>query len=108
MLGTVATTLLYVVALVAIIGVLSPTVLNDSAAPFADAANAMWAGTFLGMAWGKWIALVAMAATLGALNGWILLTARVSLAAADDGLFPKRFAQVHGQRRTPVIGLVVS
>src|SRR5512133_2318144 len=108
MLGTVATTLLYVVALVAIVGVLSPAVLGGSSAPFADAADAMWAGTFLGLAWGKWIALVAMAATLGALNGWILLTARVSLAAADDGLFPKPFARVHGERKTPVIGLVVS
>jgi basic amino acid/polyamine antiporter, APA family len=106
--GTLATTLLYVVALVSIVGVLSPAVLNGSSAPFADAANAMWAGTFLGMAWGKWIALVAMAATLGALNGWILLTARVSLAAADDGLFPRPFARVHGKRKTPVIGLVVS
>jgi basic amino acid/polyamine antiporter, APA family len=108
MLGTLATTLLYVVALVAILGVLSPAVLNGSSAPFADAADAMWAGTFLGLAWGKWIALVAMAATLGALNGWILLTARVSLAAADDGLFPKPFGQLHGKRRTPVIGLLVS
>ena len=58
-----------------------------------------------GLSWGKWIALVAMAATLGALNGWIMLTARVSLAAADDGLFPKPFARVHGERRTPVFGL---
>ena len=49
-----------------------------------------------------------MAATLGALNGWIMLTARVSIAAADDGLFPKPFARVHGERRTPVFGLLVS
>jgi APA family basic amino acid/polyamine antiporter len=107
-LGTLATTVLYVVALVAIVGVLSQAALAGSSAPFADAANAMWGGTFLGLTWGKWIALVAMAATLGALNGWILLTARVSLAAADDGLFPKPFARVHGSRRTPVFGLVVS
>ena len=107
-LGTLATTLLYVVALVAIIGVLSQAALAGSSAPFADAANAIWGGTFLGLSWGKWIALVAMAATLGALNGWIMLTARVSLAAADDGLFPKQFARVHGERRTPVVGLVVS
>ena len=107
-LGTLATTLLYVVALVAIMGILSQTVLAGSSAPFADAANAIWGGTFLGLSWGKWIALVAMAATLGALNGWIMLTARVSLAAADDGLFPKQFARVHGERRTPVFGLLVS
>ena len=96
------------VALVAIVGVLSQAALAGSSAPFADAANAIWGGTFLGLSWGKWIALVAMAATLGALNGWIMLTARVSLAAADDGLFPKPFARVHGERRTPVFGLLVS
>jgi basic amino acid/polyamine antiporter, APA family len=106
--GTLATTLLYLVAFVAIVGVLSQAALSGSSAPFADAANAIWGGTFLGLTWGKWIALVAMAATLGALNGWILLTARVSLAAADDGLFPAPFARLHGRRRTPVIGIVVS
>jgi basic amino acid/polyamine antiporter, APA family len=107
-LGTLATTILYLVALVAIVGILSQAVLAGSSAPFADAANAIWGGTFLGLSWGKWIAMVAMAATLGALNGWIMLTARVSLAAADDGLFPKRFADVHGERKTPVFGLLVS
>jgi APA family basic amino acid/polyamine antiporter len=107
-LGTLATTVLYVVALVAIVGVLSHTALTGSSAPFADAANAMWGGTFLGLTWGKWIALVAIAATLGALNGWIMLTARVSLAAADDGLFPSWFGRVHGKRATPVFGLLVS
>ena len=107
-LGTLATTILYVVALIAIVGVLSQAALSGSTAPFADAANAIFGGTFLGLTWGKWIALVAMAATLGALNGWIMLTARVSLAAADDGLFPKWFARVHGERRTPVVGLLVS
>jgi basic amino acid/polyamine antiporter, APA family len=66
----------------------------------------MWGGTFLGLTWGKWIAVVAMAATLGALNGWIMLSARVSLAAADDGLFPRPFARIH--RSTPVFGLIAS
>ena len=107
-LGTLATLVLYVVALVAVVGILSQATLSGSSAPFADAANAMWGGTFLGLTWGKWIALVAMAAVLGALNGWIMLTARVSLAAADDGLFPAPFARVHGTRRTPIFGLLVS
>jgi basic amino acid/polyamine antiporter, APA family len=107
-LGTLATTLLYLVALVAIVGVMSQAALAGSSAPFADAANTIWGGTFLGLTWGKWIALVAMAATLGALNGWIMLTARVSLAAADDGLFPKWLGKVHGKRATPVLGLLAS
>ena len=79
-------------------GVLSQAALAGSSAPFADAANAMWGGTFLGLTWGKWISLVAIAATLGALNGWIMLSARVSLAAADDGLFPRPFSG--GRRRS--------
>jgi APA family basic amino acid/polyamine antiporter len=33
---------------------------------------------------------------------------RVPLAAAEDGLFPEQFAKVHGERRTPVFGLIVS
>ena len=106
--GTLATTVLYLVALVAIVGVMSQAALAGSSAPFADAANAMWGGTFLGLTWGKWISLVAIAATLGALNGWIMLTARVSLAAANDGLFPRPFARVDGKRATPIFGLVVS
>jgi APA family basic amino acid/polyamine antiporter len=107
-LGTLVTTLLYLIALVAIIGVLPRVALSNSASPFADAADAMWGGAFLGLSWGKWIALVAMASTLGCLNGWILLAGRVPLAAANDGLFPKPFAQVSGTRRTPVFALVVS
>jgi basic amino acid/polyamine antiporter, APA family len=107
-LGTLATTVLYIVAMVAIMGVLSQTVLAGSSSPFADAADAMWGGSFIGLTWGEWIAIVAMISTLGCLNGWILLTARVSLAAADDGLFPKPFARVSGRTRTPVVGLVVS
>jgi APA family basic amino acid/polyamine antiporter len=107
-LGTLATTALYLVALVAIVGVLSQAALAASSAPFADAANAIWGGSMLGLTWGKWIALVAIAATLGALNGWTMLTARVSLAAAEDGLFPSWFARLDGKRRTPVAGLLAS
>ena len=37
-----------------------------------------------------------------------MLQGRVPLAAAEDGMFPAPFAKVHGKRRTPVFGLVVS
>jgi APA family basic amino acid/polyamine antiporter len=53
-------------------------------------------------------AIVALISTFGALNGWILLQGRVPPAAAEDGIFPPQFAKVHGKRRTPVFGLVVS
>jgi APA family basic amino acid/polyamine antiporter len=103
MLGTVATTALYVVATVAIMGLLPTAELAKSSSPFADAA-----GVAFGGGWDKVVAAVAMVSCFGALNGWILLQGRVPLAAAQDGLFPKAFARVHGKRATPVFGLVVS
>lgn len=103
MLGTGLTAMLYLLATVAIMGVLPTGELANSTSPFADAA-----GSIFGGGWGKVVAAIAMVSSFGALNGWILLQGRVPLAAAEDGLFPKRFANVHGKRRTPVFGLVVS
>jgi APA family basic amino acid/polyamine antiporter len=103
MLGTAITTLVYILASVAIMGIIPTNELAVSTSPFADAAGEMFGG-----GWDKVLALVAMAATFGALNGWILIQGRVPLAAAEDGLFPRQFAKVHGTRRTPVFGLVVS
>jgi len=102
-LGTGITTLLYIVATVAIMGIIPTAVLAHSTSPFADAA-----GIAFGGGWDKVIALVALVSTFGALNGWIMLQGRVPLAAAEDGMFPAAFARVHGKRRTPVFGLVVS
>jgi basic amino acid/polyamine antiporter, APA family len=101
--GTVAATIVYILATLVVMGALPTHTLASSTSPFAAAAGAMFGG-----AWTKVVALVAIAATFGALNGWTLLQARVPLAAAEDGLFPAFFAKVHGKNRTPVIGLVVS
>src|SRR5262245_24453657 len=101
--GTVLATALYVLATAAIMGIIPTDQLAASASPFSDAAGQVFGG-----GWDKVIALVAMVSTFGALNGWILLQGRVPLAAAEDGMFPAPFARVHGTRKTPVFGLVVS
>jgi APA family basic amino acid/polyamine antiporter len=103
MYGTLATTVVYIVGTIAVMGVIPAGILANSTSPFADAAGVMFGGS-----WDKVIALIALISTFGALNGWILLQGRVPLAAAEDGLFPARFAKVHGKRNTPVFGLVVS
>ena len=103
MIGITLTVLLYLVASIAITGILPTNELAASTSPFADAAGAIFGG-----AWMKVIAAIAMVATFGCLNGWILIQGRVPMAAAQDGLFPARFARVHGERKTPVFGLVVS
>ena len=68
----------------------------------------MFGNSVLGVSPGKLIAAVAMISTFGALNGWILIQGRIPLAAAEDGLFPRQFAQVSGTRKTPIVGLVAS
>jgi APA family basic amino acid/polyamine antiporter len=103
--GTVVTTLVYILATIAVMGVIPAATLQDSASPFAAAAAAIFGGSGY---WDDAVALVALVSTFGALNGWILLQGRVPLAAARDGLFPKRFAKVSGRAGTPVFALVVS
>lgn len=100
--GTVVTTLVYIGATVAVMGIIPLGALETSNAPFADAAGQLWGGN-----WATVVAWIGMIAAFGALNGWILLTARVSLAAADDGVFPRVFGRL-SQRGTPVAGLVVA
>jgi basic amino acid/polyamine antiporter, APA family len=101
--GTVLATLLYLLATAAIMGILPTDQLAASASPFSDAAGEVFGG-----GWDKVIAAVALVSTFGALNGWIMLQGRVPMAAAEDGMFPAPFARVHGKRKTPVFGLVVS
>ena len=101
--GTAVTTLIYIVATVAVMGIIPLAALSTSNAPFADAASSVFGGT-----WGKWVGAIGMISAFGALNGWTLLTARISLAASEDGLFPKFFGRVSGQRRTPVYGLIAA
>ena len=101
--GTLAATVVYIVATFVVMGAVPTHTLANSSSPFAAAAGAMFGG-----AWTKVVALVAIAATFGALNGWTMLTARVPLAAAEDGLFPAFFAKVSGKNKTPVVSLVIS
>jgi basic amino acid/polyamine antiporter, APA family len=108
LLGTGVTTLIYIVSTIAVMGIIPMASLQHSNAPFADAAGVIFSGSALGFTWAKVIGLVGMISAFGALNGWTLLTARVSLAASEDGLFPRFFGKVSGVRRTPVWGLVAA
>jgi basic amino acid/polyamine antiporter, APA family len=102
--GTGAATIVYLIATIALFGMIATPVLAKSSSPFADGANVIFGGT----AGGKVIAVVAMISIFGVLNGWILLQGRAPLGAAQDGLFPKRFAEVDRKRGTPTFGIVAS
>lgn len=101
--GTTATALLYILVTVAVFGIVPNEVLRESGAPFTDAFNAIFGGTWSG----KLVALFAVISGLGALNGWTMVCGEVPYAAARDKLFPKAFARTnrHGM---PVFSIVTS
>ncbi len=60
-----------------------------------------------GGAWGGWaVALAALVSMTGCLNGWTLLSAQTSYAAAKDGLFPRPLARK--RRGVPTVGVGVT
>ncbi|MDQ3215531.1 MAG: amino acid permease, partial [Pseudomonadota bacterium] len=100
--GTLLAGIATILACTAVLGLVPADVLKTSNAPMADAAGLLWGrGAAIG------IAAVAAVSCFGALNGWILLSAQVPLAAAQDRLFPAAFSR-RNARGTPLIGILVS
>lgn len=100
-LGTLLAGIATIVACTAVIGPVPAAELAQSQAPMAEAAGRLW-----GPAAAMGIAVLAAVSTFGAINGWVLVCAQVSLAAADDGLFPKPFARLD-RNGSPAFGIIV-
>ncbi len=100
--GTVVSALIYILGTASVMGIIPRETLMQSAAPFADAARAVW---------GEWaaiaISLAAIISSAGALNGWTLMLAQVPMAAARDGAMPAVFGRV-SSRGVPAAGLLIS
>jgi APA family basic amino acid/polyamine antiporter len=100
--GTIVTVFIYIISSVSIMGVIPAEILAHSSAPFADVAEIFWGGA------AKYIvAAGAVIATMGALNGWILMQGAIPMAAAQAGLFPKIFGKVN-KSHSPIYGIVIS
>jgi APA family basic amino acid/polyamine antiporter len=100
--GTVLTTFIYIAGTVAVMGLIPPSVLTQSQAPFADAAASIWGENARYLVAGG-----AAISTFGALNGWILVQGQMPMAAARDHLFPHVFAK-ENKNGTPALGMVIS
>ncbi len=101
--GIALTTLVYLGISLIAMGTMSQQGLARSSSPLADIINQYSGG------WGA--ALVAVGgcvSTLGATFGWVLSTARMSFATAEDDLFPRALAAVHPRYCTPHVSLIVS
>ena len=102
MIGYWVGTSVFLLTALAVSGSLPNATIAGSARPVALAAELAlgpWAGTILSVA--------AVAAALGTLNGWILMSGRIPLSAAEDGLFFRPLAAIHPKYGTPAVGLVV-
>jgi APA family basic amino acid/polyamine antiporter len=86
-----------------VFGIVPTSKLATANAPFSDAANAMFGGTWAGNV----LAIAVIISGFGALNGWTMICAEMPLAAANDGLFPERFKRM-SKNGVPAFGIVAS
>ncbi|MEV5958892.1 amino acid permease [Streptomyces sp. NPDC051987] len=102
--GTLICAVIYILGSLAVFGTVSHGKLGGSTAPFTDAANNIFGGTWAG----DIVAVAAIISGIGALNGWTMLCAEMPYAAARDGLFPQAFARLRGEGGVPAFGIVAS
>ncbi|WP_020399912.1 amino acid permease [Kordiimonas gwangyangensis] len=92
---------LYLAVSVAVFGLVPAQDLVNSTAPLADAATRL-----VGPIGALVIAAVAIIATVSGVNANLLVAGHMPMAAALDGLFPRRFARLT-KSGTPAFGFVV-
>ncbi|MFJ3306670.1 APC family permease [Streptomyces sp. NPDC086549] len=102
--GTIVCAVIYILGTLAVFGTVSHGELGSSSAPFTDAANNIFGGSWAG----DIVAAAAIVSGIGALNGWTMLCAEMPYAAARDGLFPGAFARLRGEGGVPAFGIVAS
>ena len=100
--GTLFTIIIYLISTISIMGLIPLDDLANSNAPFADAAEII-SGSFSR----KIVAICAVIATMGALNGWILIQGQIPMSASIDGLFPKIFGKKNSNN-SPISGIIIS
>ena len=100
--GTLIISLFYIATSTVVMGIISVNGLTETTAPFAIVAAKIF---------GKWgqelVVIGAIAASIGALNGMILIQGQIPMAAAQDKLFPKVFGRTT-ERGEPIFGLIIS
>jgi APA family basic amino acid/polyamine antiporter len=101
MLGTLIVTLVYILSTIVLFGILPVDILANSPAPFAEA------GEIIGGKYaGYFVAAGAAISAIGCLNGWILMSAHLPMAAAKDNMFP-RFFKKENKNGAPIFGVLI-
>lgn len=101
-LGTLSVAILYFFNSLAIMGLLPGSELANSKAPYADAAAAVFGGS-----WHLVVSGIAAVVCIGTANAWTLSAGQAALGLAQDRLLPSAFAKTN-KHGAPVIGLLTS
>jgi amino acid transporter len=101
--GAVAVLVIYLLANMAYMAVLSVEEISQSKLVAADVAERL-----LGPVGVIFVAVTVMLSTFGTLTGSVLTSPRIWFAMADDGLFFKKVASVHPKYETPYVAILVA
>jgi amino acid transporter len=101
--GTVAVIVIYLLANIAYLGVMSVEEVRHSKLVAADVAMRL-----VGPAGVTFVAITVMLSTLGTLNGSILTNPRVFFAMAADGMLFRKVADVHPRFQTPYVAITLT
>lgn len=100
-LGSAACTAVYVLANIAYMRVLSVPEIAAS-----EHVGATVAERVLGHAGGDLVSVIILMSIIGTLNGCFLTSPRIYFAQARDGLFFRKFGEVHAQHQTPGFAII--
>ena len=101
MLGTIISTVVYILGTVVLFGLIPVDELKTSPAPFAEA------GKIIGGEYAAYfVAAGAVISAIGALNGWTLMVGQLPMAAAKDKVFPRIFKK-ENKKGVPLLGLII-
>ena len=101
MMGTIITTIIYIVSSVSVMGMIPAASLKDSVTPFADAAAIIFGPGAV-----YWVGGGVAIAAFGTLNGFILIQGQMAGAMADDKLFPSVFS-TRNKHGVPSSGIII-
>ncbi|HVX40305.1 MAG TPA: amino acid permease [Gemmatimonadaceae bacterium] len=100
--GSVAVIVIYLLANIGYLSVMSVDEVRNSPLVAADVAARL-----VGSAGVAFVSITVMLSTFGTLNGTLLTSPRVFFAMADEGLLFKKLAAVHPKYQTPYVSIVL-
>ena len=100
--GTTITLIIYILSTIALMGIMHPSEIANSSAPYADAT-----GMILGDYGKNIIAIFAIISGIGCLNGWTLLQIEIPKNLAKNKLLGTIFSDTNS-KEVPYKGLIIS